>query len=71
MARQDLKAALLALQSSPGFHQYVNTLSGIWEDKVALLIKRDTPPEQLHEIRAELRVVDELLRAINSNVGKP
>lgn len=71
MARQELKAALLALQGSPGFRDYVNTLSGVWEDKVALLIKRDTPHEQVPEIRAELRVVDELLRAISNNVGKP
>lgn len=70
MARADLKAALLALQSSPGFREYVNTLSGVWEDKVAMLIKRDTPEEQIPEIRAELRIVDELLKHISSNVGR-
>lgn len=71
MARADLKAALAELAHSPGFRPYVNTLTGIWEDKVALLIKRDTPLELIPEIRAELRVIDELLRTIESNVGKP
>lgn len=69
MARADLKAALKLLQGSAGFGPYVSTLTALWEDKVALLIKRDTPPEQIPEIRAELRVVDELLRSIQSNTG--
>lgn len=71
MARAELKAALKELQGSPGFRPYVNTLSGMWEDKVALLIKRDTPLEQIPEIRGELRLIDEMLRMITSNTQEP
>lgn len=66
MPRADVKAALAALQGSPGFREYVNTLESEKADVMTRLLLMENR-EIRDELCAEARVYRDILATINNN----
>lgn len=66
MSRAEVKAALVALQTSVGFRQYVNTLESELADVMTRIILPENR-EMRDELCAEARVYESLLKGIVNN----
>lgn len=69
MARVDLKAALIALQGTDGFRQYVSILESEYADVMSKILVMDNA-EYRTELCAEARVYRDILQGITSNLRK-